>query len=102
MEAIVLKVVACLPHSNQCQSLVQRPTPLTQEECRRRAQELVGTLTGTIDDRGYMPIPLLRFHRDACTEEIHGWLQLGGDLSGDSPLAKRFVAAKAMPCQPLR
>jgi hypothetical protein len=55
MGLIVLIVVSCLPHGSDCRSVVQQPTPTTNEECNRRAAELRNVLAGTIDDAGYVP-----------------------------------------------
>jgi len=55
MDAIALVIIACLPHTNECRSLVQQPPPLMREECNRRAEDLQRTLTGSIDDSGYVP-----------------------------------------------
>jgi len=56
MNAIVLVLVACLPHVSECKSIVQHPTPITDRECTERAAELQRRLAGTIDDAGYRPI----------------------------------------------
>jgi hypothetical protein len=56
MNAIALILVACLPHSNTCKSIVQHPAPATKEECSERAEELQMSLAGSIDDGGYRPL----------------------------------------------
>jgi hypothetical protein len=56
MYAIALVLVACLPHTAECKSIVQHPTPASHEECSERAAKLQQTLAGTIDDGGYRPI----------------------------------------------
>jgi hypothetical protein len=55
MNAIAL-MIACLPHTGQCKSTVQHPAPATDKECTDRAEKLVQTLAGTIDDAGYWPV----------------------------------------------
>ena len=56
MYAIALILIACLPHTALCKSIVQRPPPATQQECSERAARLQETLAGTIDDAGYRPL----------------------------------------------
>lgn len=56
MNAIALVLVACLPHTNMCKSLIQHPAPATHEECSERAEKLQRTLAGSIDDAGYRPL----------------------------------------------
>jgi hypothetical protein len=56
MNAIALILIACLPHFDQCKSIVQHPAPTSDRECTARAAELQRTLAGTIDDAGYRPI----------------------------------------------
>jgi len=56
MNAIALVLVACLPYTGQCKSIIQRPAPTTHEECDDRAMKLQATLAGSIDDAGYRPV----------------------------------------------
>jgi len=56
MHAIVLVLIACLPHIGECKSIVQHSTPATVRECAERAANLQRTLAGTMDDAGYRPI----------------------------------------------
>lgn len=56
MNAIALILVACLPHSSSCKSVIQHPAPATQEECNTRAEKLQQSLAGTMDDAGYRPL----------------------------------------------
>lgn len=56
MNAIALILIACLPQSAQCKSIVQHPAPVTHEECSARAAKLQQTLAGTIDDAGYRAV----------------------------------------------
>ena len=58
MNAIALVLVACLPHTATCKSIVQHPAPVSQEECNQRAEQLQRTLAGTIDDAGYQPLQI--------------------------------------------
>jgi hypothetical protein len=58
MNAIALILIACLPHTGQCKSIVQHPAPPTGKECTDRAEKLVQTLAGVIDDAGYRPVQL--------------------------------------------
>jgi hypothetical protein len=53
--SILLVVIACLPLSDDCRSIVESPAPVTEAECNRRAEELQRVLSGTIDDAGYVP-----------------------------------------------
>jgi hypothetical protein len=65
MNAIALILVACLPHSNDCKQIIQRPTPATHEECAERAAELQKRLAGTIDDAGYRPLQVICTYADS-------------------------------------
>jgi hypothetical protein len=56
MNAIALVLVACLPYTGQCKSIIQRPAPTTHEECNDKAAKLQRILAGTIDDAGYRPV----------------------------------------------
>jgi len=56
MNAIALILVACLPHTNTCKTLIQRPAPQSQQECNERAMKLQATLAGSIDDAGDQPL----------------------------------------------
>jgi hypothetical protein len=56
MNAIALILIACLPHTGQCKSMVQHPAPATKQECSERAARMQQTLAGTIDDAGYLPL----------------------------------------------
>jgi len=56
MNAIALVLVACLPHTDTCKSIVQHPAPATHEECDERAQKLTQNLAGSMDDAGYLPL----------------------------------------------
>ena len=64
MNAIALVLVVCLPHTNQCKSIVQHPAPATHEECSERAENLQRTLAGTIDDAGYQPVQVTCMYAD--------------------------------------
>jgi hypothetical protein len=65
MNAIALVLVACLPHSAQCTSQVQHPSPQSHEECTRRAAELQKSLAGTMDDSGYRPLQVICIYGDS-------------------------------------
>jgi hypothetical protein len=64
MNAIALILVACLPHTNDCKSFVQRPAPVSATECNERALTLRRTLAGTIDDAGYQPLQVTCLYAD--------------------------------------
>ncbi len=64
MNAIALVLVACLPHSGSCKSLVQHPAPISHEECAERAATMQKTLSGTIDDSGYRPVQVICLYGD--------------------------------------
>ncbi len=68
MNAIALILVACLPHGGQCKSIVQRPAPISHEECDRRAVSLTRTLAGSIDDAGYRPLQVICLYGDPVQE----------------------------------
>lgn len=64
MNIIALVLIACLPHATQCKSIVQHPTPVSDEECSQRAAEMQKTLAGTIDDSGYRPQQVICMYGD--------------------------------------
>ena len=64
VNVIALVLVACLPHTGQCKSIVQHPAPKTHDECQARAAKLQRTLTGTTDDAGYRPIQVTCMYAD--------------------------------------
>ena len=68
MNAIALVLVACLPHSNHCKSIVQHPAPLSSDECTQRAMKLTDTLAGSIDDAGYRPRQVICLYGDAAQD----------------------------------
>jgi hypothetical protein len=65
MNAIALILVACLPHSGDCKSIVQHPAPVSHEECNRRAVTLQQQLAGSIDDAGYQPTQVICLYGDS-------------------------------------
>jgi hypothetical protein len=69
MNAIALILVACLPQSGHCKSIVQHPAPVSHEECATRAMQLQRTLAGSIDDSGYRPQQVICLYGDATSGE---------------------------------
>jgi hypothetical protein len=69
MNIIALVLVTCLAHGTQCKSVVQHPTPVSHEECNKRAAEMQRTLTGTIDDSGYRPLQVICMFGNSEQEE---------------------------------
>ena len=64
MRAVVLLLIACLPHSERCKQEIQRPMPANEKECDARMAELRKKLAGTIDDAGYVPLQVLCMYGD--------------------------------------
>jgi hypothetical protein len=69
MNAIALILVACLPQSGHCKSIVQHPAPVSHEECTARAAQLTRTLAGSIDDSGYLPQQVICLYGDAASDD---------------------------------
>jgi hypothetical protein len=69
MNAIALILVACLPQSGHCKSIVQHPAPVSHEECSERAAQLQRTLAGSIDDSGYRPQQVICLYGDIASGE---------------------------------
>ncbi len=69
MNIIALVLVTCLPHGSHCKSIVQHPTPVSDEECNKRAAELQNNLAGTIDDSGYRPLQVICMYGDPEQDE---------------------------------
>lgn len=69
MNVIALVLVTCLAHGTQCKSVVQHPTPVSHEECNKRAAEMQKNLTGTMDDSGYRPLQVICMYGDSQQEE---------------------------------
>lgn len=69
MNIIALVLITCLPNSTECKSIVQHPTPVSHEECNRRAAEMQKNLAGTIDDSGYRPLQVICMYGDREQEQ---------------------------------
>jgi hypothetical protein len=69
MNIIALVLVTCLPHGSHCKSIVQHPTPVSHEDCNKRAAELQNNLAGTIDDSGYRPLQVICMYGDPEQDE---------------------------------
>lgn len=69
MNAIALILVACLPQSGHCKSIIQHPAPATHEECSARAAQMQQSLAGSMDDSGYLPRQVICLYGDAVADD---------------------------------